>query len=472
MLRRIAQLLVLLLIAGLALWAWRPTGETRTIRVYGASMAPALLGEHDAWVCVDCRFPFATGADYAQDNEPAAICPNCGMRQPDETSPKRLPGDRLIIDLLDTRAGKPMILERWGAIVFRTPLIAQVNHAQSHSIKRVVGLPGETVELRGGDVWINGELARKTLAQQQALAIVVHDSRFQPKAGGRAQAWRGAESGSGWIAARDGSFFNSGTSPRQRLGSSPGHPRTSPGHPGASTGELPAIDWLEYTHWRRSPQDAARFEPADIMDDCAYNRGESRRLNRVDDLLLTARVQARGTGELCFRGSVAGHTYVVQLEPERGRGRLLRDGATVTDTEFDLHAPLLATPAQVDFSLIDHQILLAIDGQVLVQHVCDEAEPARSKPLALGTIGLQVEVSALTLRRDIYYIEPPRPGAVTRGAVPLGGVTLGHDEYYVLGDNSPVSADSRTGWPQPGLAKGYLVGTLRAPSQNHRNPPP
>ena len=350
---------------------------------------------------------------------------------------------------------------RWETIVFRCPESVEQNHAKPHCIKRVVGLPGETVELRGGDVWINGVLARKTLTQQQAMAMVVHDSRFVPRAmDGTLSRWKGAESDSGWVMLGDGSFTYSRTSPRefhaspvQRLGSSPGHPDSPTDRPSK-------LDWLEYTHWRRSPEDPARFEPAAIMDDYAYNRDESRRLKRVNDLLLWASIKAVGPSMLAFRGSVDGHTYVVQLEPRHGRGRLLCDGVLVEGASFDVKKPLLASSSHVDFSLIDHQVQLAIDGLLLVNHPCPIENISKKKvaaenapPFAIGASELSVTIDSLTLLRDIYYIAPVQPKAVT----------LGRDEYYVLGDNSPLSADSRSGWPGPGLDRKYLIGVLQAP---------
>ncbi len=45
----------------------------------------------------------------------------------------------------------------------------------------------------------------------------------------------------------------------------------------------------------------------------------------------------------------------------------------------------------------------------------------------------------MELLRDVYYLAPARSRLLT------GGDTqpLGDDEYFVLGDNSPVSQDSR-----------------------------
>jgi len=49
------------------------------------------------------------------------------------------------------------------------------------AVKRVVGLPGEIVQIRHGDVYIDGQIARKPLAVQRALAIPVDDAYYWPE---------------------------------------------------------------------------------------------------------------------------------------------------------------------------------------------------------------------------------------------------------------------------------------------------
>jgi signal peptidase I len=60
---------------------------------------------------------------------------------------------RLVIDRTAFALRPP---RRWEVVVFRSP-----TDARQLCVKRVVGLPGETVSLAGGDVWINGQRIRK-----------------------------------------------------------------------------------------------------------------------------------------------------------------------------------------------------------------------------------------------------------------------------------------------------------------------
>jgi signal peptidase I len=59
-------------------------------------------------------------------------------------------GDNLLIDKISYRFQEP---ERFDIIVFRYP------HARdTYYIKRIIGLPGETVLIQDGQIYINGEL--------------------------------------------------------------------------------------------------------------------------------------------------------------------------------------------------------------------------------------------------------------------------------------------------------------------------
>ena len=455
--QRVSQFAILAIVAAIGLRACWPVAQPQPVLVVGPSMAPTLLGEHDAWVCVDCGFSFATGADNVDFADRPAVCPNCERRQPTRANPQRQPGDRLMINALSAQVAAP---GRWEVIVFRSPEGAPQLAPQQHGIKRVVGLPGESVEVRSGDVWIDGARQRKSLSEQRLLAIGVHDSRFWPrKASGTPQRWTPAREPSGWQGDATGfryrvpqsSSAETGTSPRRRLDSSPGHP------------DVVAVDWLEYTHWRRMPANVAHFEATAVTDDYAYNRGESRVLNRVSDLMLVARLKAAGVGQLCFRGNIDGHEYVVQLEPQQRTGRMLCDGKVVPGSEITIGGlngdPLLAHESDIEFSLIDHQVLLAVNGQLLFRHICPEsASPTQwvamddSPKLAIGVARLDVDMVWIRILRDVYYVSPRVAAAVT----------LGPDQYYVLGDNSPLSSDSRIGWPNPGLPGRYILGMLPA----------
>ena len=102
---------------------------------------------------------------------------------------------------------------------------------------------------------------------------------------------------------------------------------------------------------------------------------------------------------------------------------------------------------QIEVSLFDRQFLLAFDGQpVLTVPLAEDLKelPSTTEPFALGSQGLEATVENLRVFRDVYYSEPIGQKPYGWGGVP---VVLGDSEYYVLGDNSSISEDSRT-WGQ------------------------
>lgn len=59
-------------------------------------------------------------------------------------------GDRIVVDKLDYH------IKRGSIVVFKRPPLEEQNYADL--VKRVVGLPGENISARNGDIYINGKL--------------------------------------------------------------------------------------------------------------------------------------------------------------------------------------------------------------------------------------------------------------------------------------------------------------------------
>lgn len=64
--------------------------------------------------------------------------------------PSLEPGDRLVVDKLSCRWRR---IRRFDVVVFECPTQSGVDY-----VKRVVGLPGETVRLSAGELYVKGEL--------------------------------------------------------------------------------------------------------------------------------------------------------------------------------------------------------------------------------------------------------------------------------------------------------------------------
>ena len=123
------------------------------------SMAPTLMGAHKDIQCEHCGYQYQSGASEEFDNNTGArrnvsvietICPICRKieRVDVDQSPNHLTfsGDRILVSKLAYALGDP---KRWQVIVFKFIEVARQNY-----IKRCVGLPGETLKIWHGDIYI------------------------------------------------------------------------------------------------------------------------------------------------------------------------------------------------------------------------------------------------------------------------------------------------------------------------------
>ncbi|HID22487.1 MAG TPA: signal peptidase I, partial [Planctomycetaceae bacterium] len=138
------------------------------------SMAPHLLGYHKRVVCPSCQMVFAVG--ISPGSMPGelrrATCPNCGQSRIDISEVPVNAGDQLLVHKNAYAFRRP---RRWDMVVFRNP----EDPTQAY-VKRVVGLPGERVQIVAGEVVIDGHIQRKTLMQQRATRVLVYDDTHRP----------------------------------------------------------------------------------------------------------------------------------------------------------------------------------------------------------------------------------------------------------------------------------------------------
>ena len=176
--RRLVESLVLFISAILFL-------RTVAVEPFGVptgSMAPTLVGNHRALACPRCGYPVRVGEPGPRRSRLRRTlgCPNCGAATCRSTTAADISGDRLLVDKNVFRLRSP---RRWEVAVFLCP-----SDKSKPYVKRVVGLPGEKIQVRDGDVWIDGELARKTLAQARQCRVQVFDADYAPP-GGWARRW-------------------------------------------------------------------------------------------------------------------------------------------------------------------------------------------------------------------------------------------------------------------------------------------
>jgi signal peptidase I len=375
------------------------------------SMAPTVLGNHRSVVCPRCGYTVHVGSG-SDSAAPAwgAPCPNCGYADLDLDHAPVCRGDHLLVNksLYEWRTPR-----RWEMAVFQSPV--DENKA---FVKRVVGLPGESVEIRDGDVYIDHEIARKTLAELKALRIPVFDNNYQPSDGG----WAGR-----WLTQPDrGPALHDG--PRLRL-----------------EGEGAAdYRWLVYRH-TLGTTDKAR----PIFDEYPYNGSDPGRTpEAVHDFMIECDLEIRsGDGWVALSLTDGGSEVVAELPVGS-----LKEGTHLS--EWPAHdgdgvqtvyrtAPTLGLRAgqtyHVEFAFADRRASLAVDGREPFAPV-DRPSLARRadvvRPARVGARGAEVVVHNFRLFRDVHYTAAGRHGV-------RAPVRLGAGQYFVLGDNSPNSDDSR-----------------------------
>lgn len=435
--RQIFEFVICLLVTVTLFRGW----HVENFVVPSGSMAHALLGVHRAVTCRDCGFRFVCGSgevDGFPYTEARAVCPNCDCQENPLGSLADIPGDRLLVSKQAFRLRPP---RRWEMAVFRRPDVDE-----KVFVKRIAGLPGESIQIRGGDVYVDGVIQRKSLDQQRALAILVHDSQFiADSLGPEAERWHVDDASSLWRRREEGYFRPA--APLNRSTSEDG---------------AAAIDWLSYRHLRRLPGQPSLVAESPIEDDYGYN--QTRPVEDpagVVDVMLSCQVRTFGRGMLMFFGTDGRERFVVRIDPLGHRAVLEHNQREVASATFPSSdgRPLFGRATLVELSLFDRQVLLAIDGQLAFPPYpippSDLPRSPTSRPLAIGSRGLGVDVRELRVYRDIYYTSP-------RGQMARWGIDqpyqLAGDEYFMLGDNSPLSEDSRY-WPAgPSVRASLLVG--------------
>jgi signal peptidase I len=426
-LRPWVERLVLLLVAGLLLQTWYCQGLIIPCQITGGSMAEGLLGVHREVVCADCGHRFVCGTE-SQPISGRAVCPNCGYAGNDLGRQPDLSGDRVLIHKAMFRLRPP---RRWEVVAFASP-----HDSSKLAVKRAVGLPGEAVQILNGDVYVNGQIQRKTLRQQRALAVLVYDACCQPTLPPvLPPRWQNQEKGGRW-------GFSGGRCAH------------------AAADDPGPIDWLTYSHWRRAAGEPGEVCAEPVADQCSYNQTSPRRvedIHPVTDLMLSLRlVRTAGPGWLVVRATDGREEFQVWIEPEQNRYETLHNGKAIPSGRGAL--PRKTVGMLLELSLFDRQFLLAFDGRTVVTRPYDRSPDPPTptcRPFGIGSRGLEVVLEDLRVYRDVYYTHP----IGLDGRSGLQSIAhLGDSEYFVLGDNSPISEDSRT-WPEgPAVAGKLLVG--------------
>ena len=422
---------------------WLLDGLVTPYRVRGGSMAGALLGVHRDVVCEDCGYRFACDSD-ARTPPVRAVCPNCGYAANAVPSLPNVAGDRVLVD-------------RWP----------------SPSTGRGDGKSWPCGPSRTTGCWSNAWSVCRVKQSKFGTAMYTSMERLHAEPS-RAAAWpswcttrgsfRARAAWPGAVAARAG---------RQQW---PGRPGSLPprGQCRAPRGRLAGLS-----------------SPAATAGDglCGYNQSQPRReedVHAVADLLLSLRRRlylrrTRCVGRSPWRRKPRFEARLRFVEGRLAQWTVVR-ATRRAGTLIASHCQRAGGGPRRRAGCPRRAACRGVVGgsTVLVgarrsNAGCDSISASGGPapptcPAAIGADGIDVTVRNLRLYRDVYYTDrvkrdtpifadakigtvpdtkigqsPPWRLAVDAGRV---GPCSAPGEYYVLGDNSPVSEDSRT-WPEP-----------------------
>jgi len=383
-------------------------------------------------------------------------CRECTIRYSQFFEPRdALSGHKILVNKFSYEMSDP---ERWQVIVFKF-------NRQRNYIKRLVGLPGETIEIVDGDVVIDGAISRKPLSVQNQMWFPIHDSNV-PELGLIESAWEWTEGITGLEVPRSAESVEDAI-------------------------QFNALDGLSSMRYMRP-----------IRNYYSYNgaRGNPNSAPAVRDLSAIVDVKVKGTDRnkdpavwLDIRNG--GVVYRLSLPIEKGAGEILRLDAELAKLirlpddrrepddggigDWSVFAQLSETTYlerersyQVEFAIADRQLRVVIDGHLIHEEHLDprDADAGLQPPHIAGPNGEPLDTNDIAIRarhcggdferiqlfRDIHY--------TSRGTHYVHAVSepfyIPVDGYFALGDNSPSSLDSRA-WGalsrQNLLGRGFVI---------------
>lgn len=507
------------------------TFEAEAFVIPTGSMAETLYGRHKDIECEKCKTHFRVSASDEIDerevikvNESHIVnygfCPNC--RYPNNIHDDlSFNGDRILVNKFPYEFGDP---DRFDVVVFKFPEEPKTNY-----IKRLVGLPGETIKIDYGDLYARRsetekfQILRKPPEKQSVMQVPVYDNdkpARQLLEAGWPERWAAVhEEDEAWAVKENGWIADSEQRSFQFTSQTAGEPQTA--------GETDP-QWIRYRHFVPYPEDWELILSGGgrpnataqlITDFSSYNAGISvseaeQSLNAgsatveplttdmwgvhwVGDLTLACEVEVRAPqGELILELVEGSRWYRCQIDLTNGEASLHYVDVSLDRTQHPIEgAAVVQTPLnaagryQVRFANVDNRLLLWINDDLVnfgegggnyPAPVIQQKPGMRDlAPVGIAARDADVVVSHLNISRDFFYLScaesnrgsghrsqvdfsPPSDlrqlkeflsvpefahegQQYSEGYRDMGASTfqLHEDEFFVLGDNSARSRDSR-----------------------------
>ncbi len=434
------------------------------------SMADGLRGAHYRITCANCSHNYNYG--FSPDlwhlpeggipsnsievvppkRVPKGTAPRCQLcgEEPDKRRKRRVSnGDRILVLKYLYQFIEP---QTWDVVVFKNPTNPKQNY-----IKRLIGCPGDEIKIIDGDIYIDGVIQTKPKHVQDLLWLKIYDSDFQP------------------------------ANNEKRVNNDDRKVWRHPFEPNDRTQTFWEIDQKKRTYQFKGSNSLSDFDELYFNQarmkmitkaTIDYNGPNYDRLPVASDLKFSVGILPKS--EQSLLGITLGK-YQREYRCEftlSGQYSIidLQTNESLFEGMFNPLALGKVTP--VSFAILDHQFIVTVGDNEMIHQgpndfmdwgynpnlysVYPNPNPAIAT-LKLSGAGEEFQIQKIQLHRDIYYTKNSAMSTEEGRATHKQPFELGPDEFFVLGDNSPASADSRF-WHQMGKITGndnhYRMGTV------------